>query len=141
MKSYERPTQWGAVSEPFSQENQMLTPKMSLRRNNILKSYAVVVDAMYGVKSAPGTAAAPATGTGATAATTSASASASANTSAPSSASPTTTDSSFIHGEVEILQGGGNKTVGYVVSALPWDKAAALAEEKGAERVRESVSH
>jgi hypothetical protein len=29
------------------QENQMLTPKLSLRRRNVLASYQPVIDAMY----------------------------------------------------------------------------------------------
>ena len=47
MKSYERPVKWAAIPELFSQENQMLTPKMSLRRNVILKNYAPVIQSMY----------------------------------------------------------------------------------------------
>ena len=47
MKSYERPQKWLPIMEPFSQENQMLTPKMSLRRNNVLKAYESLIDDMY----------------------------------------------------------------------------------------------
>lgn len=47
MKSYERPTKWAGLIEPFSQDNQMLTPKMSLRRNNVLKEYQDMVDNLY----------------------------------------------------------------------------------------------
>jgi long-chain acyl-CoA synthetase len=47
MKSYERPLRWAAIFEPFSQENQMLTPKMSLRRNNVVKAYKDLIDELY----------------------------------------------------------------------------------------------
>jgi len=47
MKSYERPQRFYTITEPFSQENQMLTPKMSLRRNNVLKTYATLIDELY----------------------------------------------------------------------------------------------
>jgi len=47
MKSYERIHIWSAIAEPFSQENQMLTPKMSLRRNNVAKVYQHLIDDMY----------------------------------------------------------------------------------------------
>ena len=50
MKSYERPSRFMLLSEPFSQENQMLTPKMSLRRNNVLAVYKNLVDGMYSQK-------------------------------------------------------------------------------------------
>ena len=47
MKSYERPSKFILLSEAFSQENQMLTPKMSLRRNNVIGSYKGLIDGMY----------------------------------------------------------------------------------------------
>jgi hypothetical protein len=47
MKSYERPTKWAGLIEAFSQDNQMLTPKMSLRRNNVLKEYKGIVDSLF----------------------------------------------------------------------------------------------
>ena len=64
LKSYERPADFRIVPEAFSQENQMLTPKMfvvviviviiycryfdrSLRRNGILRVYQKEIDAMY----------------------------------------------------------------------------------------------
>ena len=50
MKSYERPSRFMLLSELFSQENQMLTPKMSLRRNNVLAVYKNLVDGMYSQK-------------------------------------------------------------------------------------------
>lgn len=48
MKSYERPQRFYAITEPFTQENQMLTPKMSLRRANVLKVYGDLVAEIYG---------------------------------------------------------------------------------------------
>ena len=50
LKSFERPSQWLPVAQPFSQENQMLTPKMSLRRANVLAAYQDKVDALYAGK-------------------------------------------------------------------------------------------
>jgi hypothetical protein len=37
----------GLVGGGCSQENQMLTPKMSLRRNNVISVYAAVMQALY----------------------------------------------------------------------------------------------
>jgi hypothetical protein len=37
MKGYEKIHRWCPVIEPFSQENHLMTPKMSLRRNLIVK--------------------------------------------------------------------------------------------------------
>jgi len=42
----------GVVGGGCSQENQMLTPKMSLRRNNVISVYAAVMQALY---AGPGT--------------------------------------------------------------------------------------
>jgi long-subunit acyl-CoA synthetase (AMP-forming) len=50
VKSYERPGQWLPIVHPFSQENQMLTPKMSLRRNNVCKVYDAELQEMYSGK-------------------------------------------------------------------------------------------
>lgn len=47
LKSYERPQRFEVIQEAFSQENQMLTPKMSIRRANVLKAYGDRVEAMY----------------------------------------------------------------------------------------------
>ena len=47
LKSYERPTRWAIVSEAFSQENQMMTPKLSLRRNNIIKAHLPLIESLY----------------------------------------------------------------------------------------------
>jgi long-subunit acyl-CoA synthetase (AMP-forming) len=47
VKSYERPTQWLPLVQPFSQENQMLTPKLSLRRTIVAAVYQDKVEALY----------------------------------------------------------------------------------------------
>lgn len=47
MKSYERPKKFLLIKEAFSPENQMLTPKMSLRRNAIMKRYGNDIEDMY----------------------------------------------------------------------------------------------
>ncbi len=39
MKGYEQPKKWTYTLEVFTQENYLLTPKMSIRRNNVLKLY------------------------------------------------------------------------------------------------------
>ena len=50
LKSYERPTMWLPIVHPFSQDNQMLTPKMSLRRNVIFATYKDKIDELYAGK-------------------------------------------------------------------------------------------
>lgn len=47
MKGYERVKKYFPILEPFSQENHMLTPKLSLRRNNVMQTYGHTVKAMY----------------------------------------------------------------------------------------------
>ena len=47
LKSYERPALWTAILHPFTPENHQLTPKMSLRRQNILAKYQPLIDEMY----------------------------------------------------------------------------------------------
>ena len=47
LKSFERPKHWMALDEAFSQDNQMLSAKMSIRRNNVLAVHAPLVDEMY----------------------------------------------------------------------------------------------
>ena len=47
MKSYEKPRRWTAIAQPFTQENQMMTPKLSLRRANILSAYDKLVYQLY----------------------------------------------------------------------------------------------
>lgn len=47
LKNFEKPTKWVALDEAFSAENQMVTAKMSLRRNNIMKAYSGLIEDMY----------------------------------------------------------------------------------------------
>lgn len=47
MKGYERPKKWDYTLEPFSQENYLLTPKMSIRRNNVMKLYGEQILACF----------------------------------------------------------------------------------------------
>eukprot|EP01040_Poterioochromonas_malhamensis_P003295 gene3295-3513_t len=46
-KSYERPVYWVPIIQPFTPENQMLTPKLSLRRNNVVKAYDHLLQSIY----------------------------------------------------------------------------------------------
>lgn len=50
LKGYERPHIWTYVLEPFTQENQMMTPKLSTRRTNVIKVYGHLLDDMYAGK-------------------------------------------------------------------------------------------
>ena len=47
LKAYERPKKWTPLAVPFSPDNQMLTAKLSMRRNNILKAYGDIVEDMF----------------------------------------------------------------------------------------------
>ena len=47
LKSFERPVRFDIIEEPFTQENAMLTPKLSVRRQNVLKTYQDKIDKMY----------------------------------------------------------------------------------------------
>lgn len=47
MKAFERPRGWVATLEPFTPDNFMLTPKMSLRRNNVLAAYLTLINELY----------------------------------------------------------------------------------------------
>lgn len=49
-KSYERPKTFVALSEEWTVENDMLTPKLSLKRRNMMKKYQGVIDALYAPK-------------------------------------------------------------------------------------------
>ncbi len=50
LKSYEKPGQWLPLAQPFTQENQMMTPKMSLRRTVITAVYKDKIEALYANK-------------------------------------------------------------------------------------------
>ena len=47
LKKFEVPTKWAFVA-PFTAANNMLTPKMSIRRHKVMEAYADVVGALYG---------------------------------------------------------------------------------------------
>lgn len=47
FKSYERPKKIVVLTEDFSGENGLLTPKMSVKRNEVLKRYGHLLEALY----------------------------------------------------------------------------------------------
>jgi len=47
IKKYEHPQAWVLIPEPFSAENEMLTPKLSVRKPNVIKAYKKQLDALY----------------------------------------------------------------------------------------------
>jgi long-chain acyl-CoA synthetase len=47
FRGYERPKGFALLSDDFTVENGMLTPKMSVRRNHVLKRYQATLDALY----------------------------------------------------------------------------------------------
>lgn len=47
IKRYEQPKDLLLISEPFSAENEMLTPKLSIRKPNVIKFYKDRLDALY----------------------------------------------------------------------------------------------
>jgi long-chain acyl-CoA synthetase len=47
LKKYEIPQKWAFV-EPFTAANNMLTPKMSIRRHKVISHYADVISRLYG---------------------------------------------------------------------------------------------
>jgi len=47
FRGYERPKAFALISEDFTVENGMLTPKMSVRRNQVLKRYQATLDNLY----------------------------------------------------------------------------------------------
>jgi len=47
LKKFEVPKHWAFVA-PFTAANNMLTPKMSIRRQNVIKTYADIIGDMYG---------------------------------------------------------------------------------------------
>lgn len=49
LAKYERVRKFKLLSEPFSVENGVLTPKMSIRRHVVEKKYNDLIDQMYGV--------------------------------------------------------------------------------------------
>lgn len=47
LKKFETPKKWAFVA-PFTAANNMLTPKMSIRRHNVVEAYEDVIDHLYG---------------------------------------------------------------------------------------------
>ena len=47
LKKYEVPTRWAFVA-PFTAANNMLTPKMSIRRHKVIQTYMEVINGIYG---------------------------------------------------------------------------------------------
>jgi long-chain acyl-CoA synthetase len=47
FRGYERPRGFALITADFTAENGMLTPKMSIRRNQVLKNYQATLDALY----------------------------------------------------------------------------------------------
>eukprot|EP00618_Florenciella_parvula_P017668 CAMPEP_0119478230 /NCGR_PEP_ID=MMETSP1344-20130328/8062_1 /TAXON_ID=236787 /ORGANISM="Florenciella parvula, Strain CCMP2471" /LENGTH=688 /DNA_ID=CAMNT_0007512385 /DNA_START=32 /DNA_END=2098 /DNA_ORIENTATION=- len=47
IKKYEWPKKWVLALEPFSAANEMLTPKLSVRKPNVIKFYKPQLDALY----------------------------------------------------------------------------------------------
>jgi long-chain acyl-CoA synthetase len=47
FRGYERPKAFALLNEDFTVENGMLTPKMSVRRNQVLKRYQATLDKLY----------------------------------------------------------------------------------------------
>ena len=46
LKKFEIPTKWAIVA-PFTAANNMLTPKMSIRRHKVMEAYADVIENLY----------------------------------------------------------------------------------------------
>lgn len=47
IKKYEAPKRFILIEEPFSADNEMLTPKLSIRKPNVVKAYQHRLDALY----------------------------------------------------------------------------------------------
>lgn len=47
FKGYEKPKKWALLPEEFSTANDLLTPKMSVKRRNVIKRYQEVIDSLY----------------------------------------------------------------------------------------------
>merc|ERR1711862_1034111 len=55
LKRYEQPEQWSIVA-PFTAANNMLTPKLSIRRHMVIKFYEDMIDNMYKGDTSPSSA-------------------------------------------------------------------------------------
>lgn len=47
LKGYERPKKWTLLTEDFTTENDLLTPKMSVKRRNVVKKYQATIDELF----------------------------------------------------------------------------------------------
>ena len=47
FKGYEKPKRWALLTEEFTTENDLLTPKMSVKRRNVLARYQSSIEALY----------------------------------------------------------------------------------------------
>lgn len=47
LKKFEIPQKWALVA-PFTAANNMLTPKMSIRRHKVIQTYADIISKLYG---------------------------------------------------------------------------------------------
>lgn len=47
VKKYEMPQEWLLLTEAFTVENEMLTPKMSIKRHAVVKAYLPALTAVY----------------------------------------------------------------------------------------------
>ena len=48
VKKYEMPQAWLLLTEPFTVENELLTPKMSIKRHAVVAKYHAEIAAIYG---------------------------------------------------------------------------------------------
>lgn len=49
LKKFEVPTKWAFVA-PFTAANNMLTPKMSIRRHKVIQTYSDIIASLYGLE-------------------------------------------------------------------------------------------
>ena len=47
LKGYERPRKWALLTEEFTTENGLLTPKMSIKRREVIARHRAVIDSLY----------------------------------------------------------------------------------------------
>ncbi|WP_428267067.1 AMP-dependent synthetase/ligase [Haliangium sp.] len=47
FKGYERPKKWALLTEDFTVDNGLLTPKMSVKRRNVIERHRAVIDGLY----------------------------------------------------------------------------------------------
>jgi long-chain acyl-CoA synthetase len=47
FKGYERPRKWALLTQEFTAENGLLTPKMSVKRREVIARHRAVIDSLY----------------------------------------------------------------------------------------------